>query len=406
MRKNLPLIILASILILQSALLHAREPYHATVTVSTESVTISAPNMSDLSQDLRGDNLQSLIPFYTPTSPVSIDINLRGIDVVTSFAANSTTLIVEIPQAGTTQVFTGTTREESIQLFSGFIRDGGSKHKLLRAYARFSPIDPIAGNPNSLMAQMAQADFLLGQLSPLSGCNCCWSSQPIVHQYQNGLYAGRAFSKGFDTTTVTLPIRTSYSPQGDWALIFDFPVTYNRNGGASSLFGSLALALRLPITCNWSLTPSLRWGTGGSADLCTFGSFISVGATSVFHYKINQYVLSITNYAGYFTSTNLWLSARNLNYHLHNYVFKNGLSLTSCNGFVVCNRPINFSLSLIDSYFAREKLFINHYDEVGFSLFTTHVNPLLCYDCLSVGLSYQFGKKSYKGYRLNLTYQF
>lgn len=397
--------ILAILLCLATSV-YSREPYHATVTVVPESASVSAPNLVDLSRDLRSDSIQALIPFYTPTTAVAIDINLRGIDVLSSFAANSTDLVITIPQAGITQTFSGGTRDASIQLFRNFIRDGGSRHRLLPAYARYSPIDPIAGNPNSLQAQMAQADYALGNLSPLSGCDCGWSAQPIFHQFQAGANICRGFSNGFDTTCVTLPLRYSFSPDLNTALILDAPFTYVRNGGASSLFTSLAIALRMPVMDHWTLTPILRLGAGGSLDLCVSGAFISAGLTSVYSLKISDYVVAMTNYAGYLSSTNLWLSGINFNYHLHTCVFKNGLSLTSCNAYTIWERPVNFSISFEDSYFARSHLYIKHFDEIGVSLITNYFNPYVHYDSLSLGFFYAFGEKDYKGYTLNLTYQF
>lgn len=406
MNNTITLCLFIITLLSQGTTLHAKQPYQAIVVVGPASAVVNAPNLVDLTHDLKSSSITELIPFYTPTSPVGIGINLRGIGIISSFAANSTDLIVNIPQAGITETFSGGTREESLHLLKDYIRDGGRDQRLLKAYAKFSPIDPIAGNPNSLMAQMAQADYLVGHLSPLSGCDCCWTSQPIIHQFQAGAYTGRAFSGGFDTTSITLPLRYSYSPTSDWAFVIDAPITYNRNGGASSIFSSLGFGLRLPLTCRWSLTPTARFGVGGTLDLCTSGSFLSTGITSVFNYSISDYVLSMTNYAGYFSSTNLWLTGINFNYNLHNYIFKNGLALTSCQGFCLCGRQLNFNLSFIDSLFTRDQLYIRHYDEVGIAFFTTNVNPCLDYDCLSLGFAYQFGQKDYKGYFVNLAYQF
>ncbi|MCE5316728.1 MAG: hypothetical protein LLG04_05115 [Parachlamydia sp.] len=397
---------LIAFLLSLGSFLSAREPYHAVVTVDTTTVTVSAPNLKDLKNDLRTTALEELIPFYTPVSPVSIGIDFRGIDVEASFAADSTVLVVNIPQAGISRTFDGGTRDNSIALFKEAIQDGGGDINLLKAYARFSPIDPIAGNPNSLMAQMGQADYLVGHLSPLAGCDECWCAQPIVHQFQAGLYSGRAFCHRFDTTTLTLPLRYSYSPDLSWAFIIDLPLTYNRNGGASSIFTSVGLGLRYPVTCDWSLTPVFRLGSGGSVDLCTAGAFISTGLTSVYNYNYREFVFSLTNYVAYISSINLWLGGDNLNYHLHNYVFKNGLAITSCNGYCFCKRPVYVSVSFLDTAFTREKLFIKHYDEVGISLITNGVLPCVDYDCLILGFSYQWGQKGYKAYFLNLAYQF
>lgn len=397
---------LISILLYQKITLDAYEPYHAIATVSATSTEVSAPNLVDLSNELRTASLEQLLPLYTPTSAFSIGINLRGIGVLASFATNSTTLVIQIPQAGTTETFTGGTRDESIQLFRNYIQNAGKHHRLLRAYSKYSPIDPIAGNPNSLIAQMAQADYLTGHLSPLSGCDCNWNSQPVIHQFQAGLDASRAFSKPYDTTTVTLPLRYSYSPQHRSSFIIDAPITYNRNGGASSLFGSLGLGFRFSIRDNWHLTSILRGGTGGSADLCTAGCFASGGLLSVYDSKWNSHVFSITNYAGYFSSTNFWLSGINFNYKLHNWILKNGFSLTSCAPIIICKKKINYIFSFIDSYFTKDRIYINHYDEVSVSLLATCVNPRINYDSLSFGFAYQFGEKNYKGYALKMIYQF
>lgn len=395
------------LLLCTETLLKAHEPYQVTVTVLTTSVTADAPNIHDLKNELRTSALEALIPIYTPVSPVSIDFDMRGLEVEMSFAANSTVLVVTLPNLGKSVSFNGGTRDDSLTLLKDFIQDGGggSIH-LLKAYARFSPIDPIAGNPNSLMAQMGQADYLVGHLSPLAGCDECWCAQPIVHEFQGGLYAGRAFCHRFDTTTLTLPLRYSYSPDLSWALIFDAPVTYNRNGGASSILSSLGLGLRYPVTCEWSLTPVVRLGSGGSVDLCTAGAFVSAGLTSVYNYKYRDFVFSLTNYAAYISSINLWLGGINFNYHLHNYIFKNGIAITSCQGYCFCKRPVYLSVSFIDTAFSREKLFLKHYDEVGVSLITNGLLPCVDYDCLIVGFSYQWGQKGYKAYFLNLAYQF
>lgn len=398
---------LFSFISLISLVCSAREPYHAKVVVDATSATVSAPNLVDLSRELKSTSLALLFPAYTPTSPLGIGIDLRGLEAITFFPANSTTLFVDIPDAGITEAFLGATRDESFKLFKEYVRDAGKKTKLLRAYAKHSPIDPIAGNPTSLMAQMGQRDYLLGSLYPLSGCSCEDLSQPQVHEFRAELDVERAFCGGFDATLVTLPLRYSYSPRGDWAFILDIPISYLRNGGASSVVGSVGMGVRVPVCSYWSLTPVARVGTGGSLDLCTSGNFASLGLVSVLNGHISNYLLSMTNYAGYVTSANFWLTGINFNYRLQNYVFKNGLSLTSCEGYCVKDVPLYFSLNFEDSYFTKgNRLFMNHFDEVGFSVFTRGVNPCLEDDLLSVGFTYQFGDKQFRGYNFNISYLF
>ena len=405
MLRSFPLSLAICLMILPCTQIIGTQPYQAKIMVDTDSARVSAPNISKWIQEI-----QETIPevdTYTPNSAASLSLNMRGLKAIASFDANSTTLNITIPNAGVTTSFTGATRDESLQLFRDYLKDNGSGGQhLFKSYARYSPIDPIAGNPNSLMAEMGQADYLLGRLSPTSGCDCCWNTQPIVHQFQAGLNGARGFSHKFDTTSYTLPLRYSYSPCGQFAFIIDAPLTLNKNGGAYSLFGSIGLGLRFPITYDWSLTPTFRTGFGGSVDLATAGCFVSPGLVSAYNFHIFNHVLTMTNYAAYVCSTPLHLGSVNFDYHLQNYIFKNGLSLTSCEWYNLCGRPFNYSLWFIDSDFEGDRLYIEHYDEVGFSLITTEVNPCIDYDCLSLGFSYQFGQKSYKGYTLNLIYQF
>lgn len=386
--------------------LWAREPFHALITVAGDSARVSDPNLIDLSRQLKQSAIQKLLPNYTPTSQVSLDLNLRGIDSKAFFPANSTILTLVIPQAGITEVFAGATRNESLDLMREYLRNGARKRKLLKAYYRHSPIDPIAGNPDSLLSQMGQADYALGRLSPLSGCSTCWSAQPIVHQYQVGFIGNRAFSKGFETTTVTMPLRYSYSPDLRWAFVIDAPFTYFRNGGASSMYASIGMGVRVPVNDFWSVTPVLRLGTGGTLDLCTAGNFVSMGLTSEVHGKWNGWVISMTNYASYDTSANFWLTGLNFNYKLQNYTFKNGIWINSCEGFTLFQRKINLAVSFVDTLFSKKDLYISHYDEVGLWLITNGVLPAMCYDCLVFGFSARYGQKKYKGMTLDLSYQF
>lgn len=383
--------------------LHAREPYHALVTVEDQSARVSAPNLVDLKRDLSGSSIQDLIPIYTPTSPVSMNLNLRGIDAILSFAANSTFLQLEIPEANISTVFEGATRDESIALMKESIRDGGQNHRLLRAYARFSPIDPIAGNPLSLMAAMSQSDYLLGYNFPLQGCCCDPRGR---HRFKGGAEFTRGFSDGFETSLATLPLQYGYSRCGSRELIIDLPVSYMKSGGSSSVFSSFGVAVKAPLTCRWSLTPAVRFGAGGTLDLCTSGSFLSAGVTSTYVIPISDFALSILNYASYISSTNLWLTGINFNYNLHNYVFKNGFVLTKCSGFEVCGRRVSGGVSFEDSYFARERLYMHHWDEVGLFFVVQGVNPCLCWDALQGKVSYLWGERGYHGCAVGAEYFF
>lgn len=399
---------LAFVIVLSASQVHSREPYSAKITVDSTTAKEDATNILGLTDDLKSSSIKKLIPIYTPTSATSIRLNLRGIKANASFPANSTTLVFSVPQLGITKKFSGATRDQSVILFKDYLKDTVHQkhHGFLKAHARLTPIDPIAGNPNSLLAQMAQADFLMGRLTPFNGCSDCWEAQPVTHLFNSEFDFTRVFSNRFDTAAYNTLLRYSYSPERTWALILDVPLSVIYTGGAYSAASSVGVGFRLPITHSWSLTPTLRYGAGGSVDLDTAGDFVATGLTSVYNLRLFNFVLSLMDSIGYYTTTNLWLGGINFNYRLHNTIFKNGLFLTSCKGVCFCGREVHFSTWWIDSYFAEDKLFIKHYDEIGFSFITTHILPCLCYDSLSLGAAYQFGNHGFHGYTINLAYQF
>ncbi len=395
---------------------HAREPYKAIVNVGSQSATFTTTNVVDLTKDLSTAAIHAKIGGYTSTSAASLTLNLRGLTVTGSYPAGSTTLTVQIPQAGIVVSFSGSTREESNRLFEEFYYTGAHDNRKFRnAFARYTPIDPIAGNPNSLMSLMAQADFAFARLSPLSGCqDCCqkccedpnWSSQPLVHQFQVQGIGARAMSETFDTIVLSLPFRYSYSPTKTWALIFDLPFTLLDNDGAWSIDGSLGAGFRIPIVYTWTLTPTVRLGLGCSPSFNTLGSFVSSGLLSNINIPMWNFVLSVADYGGYFYNIPVEWGGIKYNYHLQNWIFKNGIALTTCNELNICGIPFNFGINFTDSLFCGDELFIEHYDEVGFSIIANCLSNLFEYDSLILNASYQFGQKNYQAYVGSLAYQF
>jgi len=407
---------LAAILIFISTQTEAREPYKAIVDFGTQSATFTTSNIVSLTNDLATASIQKKISGYTPVSAASLVFNLRGLTCTASYPAGSTTLNVVIPDAGIDVSFTGGTREESNQLFEDFYLTGAQgNHKFRKAFAKHTPIDPIAGNPNSLMSLMAQADFAFARLSPLSGCRegcqkCCedpcWESQPLVHQFQFMGIGARAMSETFDTIVLSVPLRYSYSPTKTWALIVDLPMTFLYNDGAWSTDGSLGMGFRIPIVYTWTLTPTGRVGLGGSLSLATLGSFVSGGLLSNINIPMWNFVLSVADYGGYFATIPLTWGGIRFNYNLHNWVIKNGIAMTTCNELNICGIPFNFSINFTDTLYRGDTLFIKHYDEVGFSIIANCLSNLFDYDSLILNAAYQFGQKNYQAYIGSLAYQF
>ena len=210
---------------------------------------------------------------------------------------------------------------------------GGHKHHLLKAYAKYSPIDRIAGNPNSLMAQMAQADYLIGRLTPEKRLRLLLGSAKPSASISSRIKNGKSFFTRIRYNSChTPPPLFLLSPFG---LGVDYRCSPHLFSKRRSFLYFRIIRIRASHSHQPRMVPHAHFAIRlwGSLDLCTAGGFIAAGLTSAYQYKISDYVLCMTNYAGYYSTTNLWMSGVNFNYNLHNWIFKNGLSLTLCDAF-------------------------------------------------------------------------
>ncbi len=367
-----------------------RAPFQAEITVGAASGQVNASNLVSLKKDLTTEGIQQVIATYTPVSPVQFAINLRGLDSIASFAAASTTLNFAIPSLGITNTFTGSTRDDSITLLKSYLTDTGSMSKILHAMAKVSPIDPIVGNPDSLLANMVNENYLAGEHA--SPCSCLPNRIKSV-----GAEYGISWVKGFQNTIITLPLYYKNNRLiVPGSLVLSAPLTLIEVGGAYSLYGSLGGGYQCPITELWDLTLAGRLGFGGSLDLVSASGLALVSVTSDYRLASGcNWVLSLTNLVGWSSSLAIHGSGVDFNYGVQNWEFGNGLKLSLCQLFPQIFSEAN--LYFIDTSYIGDKLFIQHYDEIGVQFIVG-----------SFGLknSFVWGEKGYSKYRVNLDYCF
>ena len=72
--------------------------------------------------------------------------------------------MLKVPSAGIEHTFTGATRDEAQDAVTEYFKGAGGSDvtKVLQAAVRETAIDPVAGNPDSLMSLMGEADFAQG----------------------------------------------------------------------------------------------------------------------------------------------------------------------------------------------------------------------------------------------------
>ncbi|KOR30410.1 hypothetical protein TI04_05915, partial [Achromatium sp. WMS2] len=321
-----------------------------------ETAYFSTNQITNLSEALGDAGLNRIFSTYTSNSAAQLSLSIGGLPAIASYAANSTTLVFEVPSLQIKLNFTGQTRDESEQQFTDFLKGKEGQDtltRLLQGLVEQSPVSPVAGNPNSLQSTMAASTFGVGTgIGTLSGPGDMPGSEgtnlapspggiaSVPNLANAGGDVGFADSDGYKSVFVTLPLRYSYyfsNPQ--YALTFDLPLTYINTEGAQTGTGSFGMSLRIPVRENWYISPSARVGATGSVDLGAAAIMYSGDITSSYKIFWGDLQLNIGNSFGYYKTAPLDVGDLHMDYDLQNTILKNGLSLEGSLGTSLFNRP-------------------------------------------------------------------
>ena len=336
---------------------------------------------------------------------VSGNLNLRGVVVIVNYTGapvgEDRTLMISSP----TDVFMiETFTAANISALGDELEDFFERNEddlltnILREGVRVTPIDLVAGNPESVMGKLVSTAFA-------SGTN--------VHSYAaNGFRWGIDYADvsgaGFESDHVNIPFRYGYTFEDSGAqLIFDFPAYYIETGGAQSAGWVFNLSLRVPLYDDdligrWSLTPSAGFGVAGSIDLGSGGVLYSFAINSNYDFELTESLkFSIGNMYGFYKSAPIKIGDFDIEYDLENHVMRHGVS---------AEWDLNPYFSLRTSYqhtqFFGDDLYVDrHHDltfDVGWDLFGGGSEQKVY-----LGFVYTKGDgNDYEGYRMRLHHQF
>lgn len=435
---------------LLSAPLLAADPFELEMTVNQQQTRqFGFANVEDAADQLSTARLLQEFPGYTDQSTVFTDVNFRGLNAELSFPDTSTRLVfaiegVALDESGSHSVeFSGQTRDESIDQLKDFLKKNKFALKqLLTRLAKTSPIDPLAGNPLSLMSQRARGDFERGfthRVSQIWGCNCSAfelnREQPLMvaaADDMSGLFAEArdraaalraeneigiglvgqtmrgtsASGSDYRSWQVQLPFSYTVKFDGDprKKLYFELPLVYTDSEGAESYAAGLGIAYTHPLTDNWSLTPAIGAGATGSEDLGAAGGVASYSLASSYTHRVGDWALSLGNLVGRYESIGLKLGDVEAEADISNTVFTNGLLLSGPGSLIAKGMVVEYSFA--DTRLTGTELFSNRYDEVGIAVgfIGTRYGVITRY--FKTGLSYLWGENDIDGLRLNLNLRF
>lgn len=379
------------------------------ITGATESASAERNNLMDFADLFTNAGLTTTLPGYTPISAATATVSLRGVPAILTYAANSPVLRLRVPSIGVDVAFNGTTRDESQDLALKWLQGEGGPAltRLLQQAVATTALDPVAGNPNSLMSLMGASDF---NIASSGGFNAGGRSD-IGGGGRFGLGArfGSYTAGGFETNVYSVPLGYSYGFSNGTELIIDAPLTMMSTQGAESYSGSLGVGLRIPVrvglpeSLSWSLTPILRSGGVGSTELGAVAGIWSGSVTSTLDWRVRETTtLTLANMVSRLQTIPISIGSYNVSYDLTNYMYRNGVLATQSLG-EVAGRRVSGSIFAVDTRFTGDELFVKAYQEYGAYLtFGDPVQVSAFRIPVRLGATFTQGDNGYRGFTVNL----
>lgn len=402
---------------------------------------------------------------YTGSEQLDVKFFLRGVDGLINYGSGSSDLSFTLDNVffnngRNTITFTATNagagtaaeRANTLDQLKDYLkRNKDALKAILTAMAARSPIDPLAGNPDSLFSQRMRNDFNYGftnKVSQIWGCGASafnfTNDQPLqvaavgsmgdifadaqaraaALQAENevglGILASETSAKTgpsatpgaggtMMTTELTLPF--SYTAKFDSdprkKLRFDLPVTYATTEGATSYMVGAGIAYTQPLSDMWSLSPAIGLGATGSPDLGSAGGVGSYSLTSAYTWRFDSLALSMGNSVGRYQSVAIKMGGYEAAADIKNTAFTNGFMLTGPNSLLARNMVVEYSI--VDTRITGTELYSDAYDEIGIAIghISTEMGIITSYT--KFGLSYLIatgGPENINSVRLALTSRF
>lgn len=376
-------------------------------------------NITDAIDGLKINSIKQRIN-YDDTHAIKSRMDFRGLPISFDYALNSTRLTLSIPSIGVTQTFDGATRDDSMDGFTDWLKkDGGATvEKMMKELAKVSPVDPIAGNPNSMMSLNVSNDFSNGFINVATKQNISNISNISGSSSSNNIIIVPTYSSldvdSKKSDSYSLPLSYFFNFDSDFRenITMSLPITYIEVEGAKSASLGFGLSYTKPIMKNWLLTPAIGYGVAGSADLASFAQVASASLTSSYSLDLpSDFVLSMGNMVGYYTTVKFISHDYAYNPGIENIVYRNALMLNMPTDSLINNTSLE--IFVIDTRYTGTALYMEQYQEYGLSYGYDSVNVNMASDeekysirkSLKIGFSYLDATKG-NGFKVNFGFVF
>lgn len=369
-----------------------------------------------------GDEIRALEPGFTDTSELTAQLDMRGVLASAGFRQNETAFFLELILPGISIEIDGGDRRTSLELFEQWLKgdfEGPSSPQeaiteLLQAFVAESPVEPMAGNPNSLQTQMLQTPYDLAMRASFrprdptapDAEGRVWNGEDVVGFEADFAPFWADVWQGFGADLAFRYTLNFEDPR--IALIFDLPVSYRQTEvDARTLMLQGGIGLLVRATPWWNVGPFGRVGIAGSLQLGSLGMLYSAGVSSHMQWTLADTVLRLGNSFGASSSIDGidWFGYT-LDYAITNYLVRNGFEVEHAIPGRLRGRPLFARLSFSDNWVLGSDVYVDHYNEVGLTVGSLDsLGSGATHDRATLGITY-VGAPNVNGLRVELGFDF
>ncbi|MEX1668162.1 hypothetical protein AB4876_04515 [Zhongshania guokunii] len=265
----------------------------------------------------------------------------------------------------------------------------------------------LAGNPASLQTQAVENAFATVLGDTLGTVDMVFDELGgIPNLFGFSFTVGEFEANGVKTSYVTLPLSYTFRSQQilgrQW--IVSVPLSQGEVDGAKTYSIQPGLALRLPITANWAVTPGFNVGYVKSDDLDQEAEQAGVSVSSAYRIPLGttNNSIYIGNLIGYYKTLKVKLAGEEFDPNIANTVLRNGLLYSM--PLAIADDLLSVEVSFVNTIFKGTETYTRSQNELAVSVGSTRRHMAqLSFLRLGVGV---VQAEDIRGVRLNFGYYF
>jgi hypothetical protein len=392
----------------------AADLFRTDIDVGVETSAQQTNSILDVPDLFDTESLGSLFAGYDPsTDPFVANLDLRGLPTRLVWIPTGSGGTLAFTVLGETVRFTADTLDEAVADFedwlSGDLEVPGSSlslTKVLQGLVELSPVDPVAGNPNSLQSRMFQTDYNLGSQGPFTTGDERLASAP--NQWELGFDYGYGRGGPYDVQALDLPLGYRWNFRNPkWSMLFSLPLSVTFTERQWSVLASGGVGFQYRPTDWWALTTMARVGGAGSIDVGALAVLYSVSLTNHMRYQWRGLEIAMTNLGGFSkTIDGLEIGGYDFSYELSNPILTNGGSISGNTALELRGRPLAWRFFGSNTQVFGDAVYMDSQSEVGLGLAVLSSSEGEPFNAVSLSLSYVFGNNDYDGLSLRARFRF